>query len=721
MSAQRNRRDASSSRAPRARPPRRARGSIGLAQMAAIILAGACVYWNSLEGPLVWDDQTAIVTNQSLRELWPPWGPLIPPRETPLAARPLTNASFALNYAAHGLDVTGYHLVNLVLHLLTALLLFATVRRTLAGGKIRARAGRTAFAPSALPERSAVGRDFSPAVAFVVAIWWTIHPLTSEVINYVTQRTEAMMGLFLLLTLYAAIRALDSPGSRIWSAVAFLSCAAGMASKESMAVAPLLVVLYDRIFAFASVREAIQARKFLYLALAATWIELGLLIWLQPRSTAGFGVGVGAWAYLMNQVELIPRYLRLAAWPGALVLDYGLPRALSIREIAPEGAFVLALLAGTLVALVRWPAVGFLCAAFFVTLAPTSSVIPIATEVGAERRMYVPLTALSVLIVLAGWSAFTRATDAGTPRRRRKVAVAAAGLATAWLAVLAVRTVARNAEYRTELSIWRTSVERHPHGRSRFSYATALAVAGQGDSAVAELRQAVRDYPDARFGLGTELAAQGNIDEAIGELEIFIDEKPSQANRIPARSLRARLLASRGRFDEAMAEFHAILKLSPSNLEAHASLGDLLVAQRRYEEAESHYRAFLALRPEDPTMLTKLGLTLGSSGRMQEAIASYQDALRIDPSLMTARLSLAELFLRLDRPEDAATQAAEALRLDPGRASTHNLLGAALAAGGHLSEAIEHFRAALDLEPANAEAQRNLDRARLLLNARGRP
>lgn len=707
MSAPRNRRGASNSRAPRDLSPRRARLSIGLAQMAAIVLAGACVYWNGLEGPLIWDDQTAIVTNQTIRELWPPWRPLIPPRETPLVARPLTNASFALNYAAHGLDVTGYHLVNLVLHLTTALLLFAIVRRTLAGLKTCA--------------TTDVRQDFSPAVAFVAALWWTIHPLTSEVINYVTQRTEALMGLFLLLTLYGAMRALEPSRRRRWSVVSVLACGAGMATKESMAVAPLLIVLYDRIFAFGSVREAIRVRKVLYLALAVTWVELGILMWLQPHSTIGFATSVSSWTYLMNQAELIPRYLRLAVWPDALVLDYGLPRALSLREVAPEGAFVLALVAGAIVALVRWPAVGFLCAAFFITLAPASSVIPIASEVGAERRMYMPLAALSVLMTLAGWLAFMRAAAAATPGRRRKAGVAIVGLATAWLAALAVRTVARNAEYRTELSIWQTSVERYPQGRSRFSYATALGTAGQSESAVAQLREAVRDYPDARFGLGTELAVLGKVDEAIDELQIFIRQKPGDANRIPARSLQGRLLISRGRLDEAKEEFEAILKLGPSNLDAHSSLGDLLVSQRKYDEAESHYRAFLALRPEDPFVLVKLGSALASGGRLPEAIDTYQQALHIDPGLVRARLNLAELFFRLDRPEDAATQAAEALRLEPGRADAHNLLGAALAASGNLAEAIDHFRKALELEPANGEARRNLERARLLLNAGGNP
>src|SRR4029453_9133238 len=121
----------------------------------------------------------------------------------------------------------------------------------------------------------------------------------------------------------------------------------------------------------------------------------------QPRTTAGFSVAVRPWTYLLNQVEMIARYLRLSFWPSPLVLDYGLPRPLSLENVAGTAIVVVVLLVATAVALVRWPAVGFLAARFFVTLAPTSSVIPIASEVGAERRMYLPATALAVLAAVS--------------------------------------------------------------------------------------------------------------------------------------------------------------------------------------------------------------------------------------------------------------------------------------------------------------------------------
>src|SRR5262249_2276540 len=150
----------------------------------------------------------------------------------------------------------------------------------------------------------------------------------------------------------------------------------------------VLVLLFDRVFAFATWRDALWKRGAFYGALALTWSLLVLVTWSGPRIyTAGFGVAIDPWTYLLNQTVMITRYLRLAIWPRSLVLTYGVPRPLALTDVLPYGLFVLTLLAATLVALARRPALGFLGAWFFITLAPTSSLVPIATEVGAERRM----------------------------------------------------------------------------------------------------------------------------------------------------------------------------------------------------------------------------------------------------------------------------------------------------------------------------------------------
>ena len=302
---------------------------------AVLAIAGALAYAGSFAGPFLFDDQNAVVKNATIRTLTPISVPLSPPRDTPVAGRPVVNLTFAGNYAIGGLDVTGYHAVNLAFHLLTALVLFGVVRRTL----------RQASMPDDL-SRAAGG------VALASALVWELHPLNSEVVNYVAQRTESAMALCYLVTLYAAIRAAHDGQRWGWRLVAIAACAAGMAAKESMVTAPVMVLLYDRVFLYPSFRAALRERGALYLGLAATWGVLVALLLGVPRTSVGFAAGVTPWTYFLNQLSIIARYLWLTVWPRALVLDYGLPRPLTVSDVLLPGALVLAAGVLTLAAIV---------------------------------------------------------------------------------------------------------------------------------------------------------------------------------------------------------------------------------------------------------------------------------------------------------------------------------------------------------------------------------
>jgi Flp pilus assembly protein TadD len=388
-----------------------------------------------------------------------------------------------------------------------------------------------------------------------------------------------------------------------------------------------------------------------YAGLAATWVELGVLMWRWPRSTVGLAT-VAPWTYLLNQIQMIARYVGLAFWPRSLVLDYGLPRALGAGDVVPQALLLLVMLVATAVALARWPAIGFLGAMFFLTLAPTSSVVPIASEVGAERRMYLPLAALVVLVVSLGWLVLERL-RARWPARARTLVRAAVGVTGAIVAALAIRTMYRNQEYATPISLWESVVSRRPHGRARFALANELITVGRHDEAIAQLREAVRDYPDARAGLGTELFFQGRAAEAIGVFDPFVRAKPAEPNRIPARLMLGQALLSQGQIDEGASQFKAVLDLDSGNGAA------------------------------------RLGLA-------------------------TAYRAQAARLLENGHSAEAAVQARDAVRFNPGDAEAHNLLGVALASQGQYAEAVQEFRQTLQLDPKHPSANRNMARARAL-------
>ena len=409
--------------------------------------------------------------------------------------------------------------------------------------------------------------DASTNIAWACALIWLLHPLQTETVNYVSQRTEAAMGLFYLLTVYCAVRGLSGEGAsgrterrtRRWDVGAIAACAAGMASKEAMVTAPVVVVLYDRLFVTDSPKGVLPARRGLYAGLAASWLVLAALMWSTPRTSAGFGTGVAPAVYLLNQFVMIVRYLWLTIWPRALVLDYGLPRPLALGDVWPQAALLVSLGAVVLWALARRLPLGFLGACFFVTLAPTSSIVPIATEVGAERRMYLPLAALVVAAVV-GWYLIVQERPRGRPLYR---AALHGSLGVAVCALLAAGTVSRNREYGSRLTLAQTIVNRWPTGRGHFLLGSELFDANRHSEAADEFRLSARDYPGARFALGTLLVADGRIDEAIPELERFIETLPDGAAAAAAHHLLGQALLAQGRLDEAVARFERLLDRWP--------------------------------------------------------------------------------------------------------------------------------------------------------------
>jgi len=187
---------------------------VGRALAAAlIVLAALLAYHNSFSGELVLDDGPSILENPTVRHLWPIWPALAPPPKEGItvSGRPVLNFSLALNWAMGASDVRGYHGVNLIIHILAGLTLFGIVRRTL---ELASSTGAQR-APGPVGQRPGVeSSGHSTALAFAVALLWTVHPLQTESVTYIIQRAESLMGLFYLLTLYCFIRYVDAVEGR---------------------------------------------------------------------------------------------------------------------------------------------------------------------------------------------------------------------------------------------------------------------------------------------------------------------------------------------------------------------------------------------------------------------------------------------------------------------------------------------------------------------------
>ncbi len=593
-------------------PSRIPRGAAWLA-VPLLVAAALAAYHNTFSTPFIFDDDEAIVNNPVLRHLWPLGEVLFGGQEAGMTGngRPVLNLTLAVNHAISGQGVGSYHAVNLAIHVAAGLVLFALMRRAL---RLAEFAGRW----------DAV----ADPMAGLAALLWLVHPLQTESVTYIVQRAESLAGLFCLLTLYGFVRSVQNPGgasARAWQGMAVVSCLLGMGSKEVMVSAPLLVLVYDRVFVAGSFRAAWGSRRGFYGLLAATWLPLA---WLVARTggrgdSAGFDTAVPAGTYLLTQCAAVMHYLRLTVWPDPLVLDYGTPVVAGLGDVWWQAPVLLALAGGTVWALRRRPWLGFLGVWFFALLAPSSSFVPVATQTMAEHRMYLALAAPVILGVLGLYF--------GLGRRGGWIGVAVA-------AALIAATIRRNEDYASRLAIWTDTVAKRPDNpRAQNNLAIELTVAGRTDEAVAHFRESLRLQPDrneARTNLANELLRAGRGAEAIAGYELALRARPDDV--LTLGNLGVALMQG-GRLAEAQGCYEHLVALDPANPSAQGNLGYLLLQAGRPAEALVHYESAAQLLPDDATAQLNLAVALFRNGRRRDALERCEAALRLAPGLGAAR------------------------------------------------------------------------------------
>ena len=645
------------------------RRRIGLVGPLVLVVMGVAVYWGTLDAPFIFDDTNAIVDNPNIRAFLPLSRSLSAPDQSTVAGRPVAALSFAVNYAVSGLEPWSYHLVNIGIHILSGLLIFGIVRRTLAG--LDAGLAEATGRP---------GQDRPPGSLFALAVaaMWLVHPLQTEVVTYVSTRTESLMALFFLFSLYALIRCGDTRRPLAWGVACVAASALAMATKEVAVALPVVLLAYDAVFLSDGPAAGLRRRPALWAGLAATWLILLALVAGGPRSeTVGLGFAdVTPLDYARTQVGVVWHYLRLSLWPHPLVLDYfDWPIA---RQGSPSlwlaAAILIAAGLGSLWLVWRRHWLGFIGVWFFAILAPTSSVVPIVSEIAAERRMYLPLAAVVVVVASAAWWSSRRLSPA---RRLPTLAVAAVAVCV----VLGSMTIARNRLYGSEIGIWQDTVKKRPgNARALENLAVVHVRRGETERAAELFRQAIEAVPgfaDALEGLGGSLIDLGRREEGVARLQ------------------------------EALA-------INPAASHALENLGLIALDEGRFGDALEMLGRCASLKPDDP--LTRLNLAKAHlvAGDQQKALAELEVAVRLAPDNALAQARLALLLAANGRPAEAAAHGRRALDLAPGDAEVRRTVEQAAAAAPPVAqpgspEAALIAVVALNREGKTAEAKSALD------------
>ncbi len=576
-----------------------------------LIAAAVLAYANSFQGEFLFDDATVITANPRIHRLWPPWACVV------TATRWVAYVTFSINYAIGKWTVSDYRAVNILIHTLAALFLYGIARRLLL---VRA--------------ASDAERARAPWLALAIGLLWVTHPLQTQAVTYIAQREESLMGLFFLAAVYAFVRGLKGDRPRLWFDVAIAIAMVGMGTKEVMVTLPVVLWLLDWTFSGDSFWEILRKRGLVHVALALTWGVMAVLVLITAGTHwSGYQATVTSYSplvYARTQLGVIGHYLRLVYVPHPLCLDYFWPAAESWRDVAGSGALIAVLLVSSLVALRRRSAYGFLGAAFFVILAPTSSIMPIP-DVVFEHRMYLPLACVLAATVMAVHYALEK--TAG--RRAGVIGMALCLTATAGLGAMTAR---RNRDYRSADIMWADVLAKQPHNpRAYIGCSSGLLGQRRYSEAAVVARMLLKRLPPfermsreelvawlsdrhrakaffycghARNNLGLAWHGLGRHEDAIREYQTWLRLEPYD---VKTRHNMAWLYYAQGRQQEALREWRRILSLNPEHGPAHAMVGIILLQRGDAASAKLHLERAVDILPDAPAILCELAWLLATA------------------------------------------------------------------------------------------------------------
>jgi len=666
---------------------------------------GLLIYSNTFHSPFILDDAHQIYENPYIRMTDFSWRIFSDVMKGPSASRPLAHFSFAINYYLHRYNLPGYHLVNLIIHLMTGILLFLFFRATL-----------RVCAQNHIVAMDKNNRLFS--IAFFAAMLWMIHPVNTQSVTYVVQRMNSMAAMFYILSLWLYTKArlyqqrragADTPLSKKKRVVGmyFAGCAVSgvcaLASKQNAAVLPLFIVLYEWFF-FQDLRNPFSRKRMLWVLCGLVVFAVIALMYLggdpADRILSGYDRrDFNLPQRLMTELRIVIYYISLLLLPrpGRLNLDYDYPLSDSLTSPATTLICLVSILSLILFAFRaakphRLVSFGILW--FFGNLLVESSIIPLAPIF--EHRTYLPYM---VPALAAVYFVFTRF------KKKGRAVILLSLTATLFL----FWTYQRNDTWRSKVSLWQDCVLKSPEKARPYSgLGAALAEEGGFEAAVMNFKKAIRLEPDflqAHLNLGYALFQQERYSEAE---ECFRNVMKFNPNSSLTHFRLADALRAQGKTDEAVEHYSRAVELNPNDLYAHHFLGIALYEAGRLEEAIASFRNALDLKKDDPEAYLGLGDVYMAQGDPAQAIAYYLKAVKIKPDSAEACGNLGKALFKLGRIDQAAVYLARVLAINPDQVDAHLDLGMIMAMQGRFGEAEHHFRAALKLSPGNSTAHNNM-------------
>lgn len=676
-----------------------------------IALAGLAAYSNTFDAPFQWDDKYLIAQNPVIKDL----RHFLSPSEAKwysefsiFRRRLVSFLTFALNYRLHGLDVRGYHALNVAVHILNAMLVYAFAR--------------AAFNLS--------GIKGDGATAFLAALFFVGHPVQTEAVTYIFQRCASLAAFFYLLSMLSYIkwrRMAAGDGKRRGAKSAALYCLcllsalAAMNTKETALTLPVAIMLFEFFFFDGPAARRLLFVLPLYIVSAVVPINVALAglpagnIFLGSEAgvetgSPGLDAGLFAtpvasrWEYIVTQLRVTVTYLRLLFFPANQNLIYDYPIYKSIFSFAPLASLVflvsilgLAVFCHRLSRLGRpgLRAVSFGIIWFFLTLSVESSILPLPMVIH-EYRLYLPSVGIFIAAGAGAAGAFNSF--------RANAAVAAFSAAL----IFAGAAYARNGLWKDEIGLWEDTARKSPlKSKPHNNLGLAYQAKGLAGKALDEFETALALDPGnyrAAVNLGALHHKAGRTAEAVGHYAAAIKMKPDYAE---AHYNLGVAYASSGLEDMAVEHLLKALSYKPDMSSAHYNLGAIYANRGLIDKAISHYLSALKIDPEDVRAHVNIGAAYKAKGWTERAIEHYQKALAVEPKCAEAHNNLGNAYRAKGLTDKAIESYLRATALNPSYASAHMNLGLAYAAKGLNLKSQEHLGEALRLDPSVANIVRN--------------
>lgn len=577
----------------------------------AVVLCA--LYANTLHAPFILDDKDNIVENRHIRlESLSVQGVLDAALRSPRIWRPAANLSFALNYYLGGYRVWGYHAVNILIHVMTAIAVFLLFRVTLAQSKTKD----------------------TDLIAFWAALIWAVHPIQTQAVTYIVQRMTSMTALFFIVSLYCYAKGRSNwkGGERRYGY--FMGCAAAgllaMATKEIAATLPFFILLYEWFFFQGLSRSWFKKNIVPVLMVVGVFIALAFLYLGESPLDRILSLyakrDFTPTERLLTQARVVVFYvtLLLLPLPSRLNLDHDISISTGLWTPATTVFSICGITAALVFAVMiarKKKIYAFAIFWFFGNLAIESSVIGL--ELIFEHRLYLPsiFVCLAVVVWLFRVVKSVRAVSA--------ILLIMTGLLSFW-------TIQRNAVWRDEIRLWQDSAAKSPH----------------------KVRPA--------YNLGIALAEQGRTSEAITQFKKALAINPELASVHTNLGI---ALFDSGDFDGAISHYKQALAIAPGFYFAHLNLGQTYAAVGKNAQAAVHYKKALKKKPRAVSALNSMGNLLLRTGNVKAAADYYANAIRIDPKFGPAYNGLGVSLIRIGRTNAAREMLKKALELNPGDAT----------------------------------------------------